>query len=156
MDLVPGRVNATWIQADSAGVYRGECAEYCGLQHARMQFRVVAHPAAEFAEWLEGHRKPAVPPADSTARAGQAVFLSSGCAFCHTIRGTPARGTAGPDLTHVASRLTLAAGMLPNTKGHLAGWVGNPQAIKPGNKMPRIPLTPEELQALLSYLGTLR
>ena len=156
MDLVPGKVNTTWIQADSAGQYRGECAEYCGLQHTRMQFRVVAHPEPEFAGWLEEHRRPAAPPADSIGRAGQAVFLASGCAFCHTVRGTPARGTAGPDLTHLASRLTLAAGTLPNTKGHLAGWLGNPQAIKPGNKMPQIPLTPEELQALLSYLGTLR
>ncbi len=156
MDLVPGKVNNTWIQADSAGVYRGECAEYCGLQHTRMQFRVVALPAEEFAGWLEESRRPAAPAADSAAKAGQAVFLTSGCAFCHTVRGTPARGTAGPDLTHLASRRTLAAGMLPNTKGHLAGWVSNPQAIKPGNKMPQIPLRPEELQALLAYLGSLR
>jgi cytochrome c oxidase subunit 2 len=156
MDLVPGRVNTTWIQADSAGVYRGECAEYCGLQHTRMQFRVVAHAPAEYASWVERYRQPAVPPADSAARTGQAVFLRSGCAFCHTIRGTPARGTVGPDLTHLASRRTLAAGTLPNTRGHLAGWLGNPQAIKPGNKMPQIPLRPGELQALLAYLGTLR
>jgi len=156
MDLVPGQVNTTWIQADSAGVYRGECAEYCGLQHTRMQFRVVALPAPEFASWLKEHRRPAVPPADSAAAAGQTVFLTSGCAFCHTVRGTAARGTTGPDLTHLASRRTLAAGTLPNTRGHLAGWVGNPQAIKPGNKMPHIPLRPEELQSLLAYLGSLR
>ncbi len=156
MDLVPGQVNTTWIQADSPGVYRGECAEYCGLQHARMQFRVVAHTAPDFATWMEAHRKPSALPADSLARTGQAVFLTSGCAFCHTVRGTPARGTAGPDLTHLASRRTLAAGTLPNSKGHLAGWIGNPQAVKPGNKMPQIPLTPEELHALLGYLGTLR
>lgn len=156
MDLVPGQVNTTWIQADSPGVYRGECAEYCGLQHARMQFRVVAHPAPEFAAWLEEHRRPAAPAVDSVAKAGQAAFLTSGCAFCHTVGGTTARGTAGPDLTHLASRLTLAAGTLPNSKGHLAGWVGNPQAIKPGNKMPQIPLRPEELQSLLAYLGSLR
>ena len=156
MDLVPGQVNTTWIQADSPGVYRGECAEYCGLQHARMQFRVVAHPAPEFAVWLEEHRRPAAPAVDSVAKAGQAAFLTSGCAFCHTVGGTTARGTAGPDLTHLASRLTLAAGTLPNSKGHLAGWVGNPQAIKPGNKMPQIPLRPEELQSLLAYLGSLR
>lgn len=155
MDLIPGRVNTTWIQADSAGVYRGECAEYCGMQHTRMQFRVVAHPPSEFTAWVEKNRSPAVPPPDSASREGQAVFLTSGCAFCHQIRGTPARGTVGPDLTHLASRRTLAAGTLPNTKGHLAGWVGNPQAIKPGNKMPRIPLQPRELHALLAYLGTL-
>ncbi|MGH7509456.1 MAG: cytochrome c oxidase subunit II [Gemmatimonadales bacterium] len=156
LDLVPGQVNTTWIQADSPGVYRGECAEYCGMQHTRMQFRVVAHTPERFAEWLEDHRRPAGSPGDSLSRAGQAVFLGSGCAFCHTIRGTPARGVTGPDLTHLASRRTLAAGTLPNTPGHLAGWIGNPQAIKPGNLMPRIPLQPAELEALLAYLGGLR
>ncbi|HJR17533.1 MAG TPA: cytochrome c oxidase subunit II [Gemmatimonadales bacterium] len=156
VDLVPGKVNTIWIQADSVGIYRGECAEYCGLQHARMQFRVIAQRPEEFARWVEENRRPAATVSDSAAMAGQAVFLSSGCAFCHTVRGTPARGVVGPDLTHLASRQTLAAGTLPNTRGHLAGWVGNPQAIKPGNKMPRIPLRPEELHALLAYLGTLR
>jgi cytochrome c oxidase subunit 2 len=155
MDLIPGKVNTTWIQADSAGVYRGECAEYCGLQHARMQFRVVALPPAEFAAWVEEQRKPGTPAADPVSRAGQSVFMSSGCGSCHTIRGTLARGITGPDLTHIASRRTLAAGTLPNTRGHLAGWIANPQAIKPGNLMPRIPLRPEELQALLAYLATL-
>lgn len=156
LDLVPGKVNTTWIQADSPGVYRGECAEYCGLQHARMQFRVVAHTPEQFADWLEGHRRPAVAPGDSLDRAGQSVFLSSGCALCHTIRGTPARGVTGPDLTHLASRRTIAAGTLPNSQGHLAGWIANPQAIKPGNLMPRIPLRPEQLRALLAYLSKLR
>jgi cytochrome c oxidase subunit 2 len=156
MDLVPGQATSTWIQADTAGVYRGECAEYCGLQHARMQFRVIALPEAEFAAWLAEQRKPAGPVSDSVGRAGQAVFLRSGCAFCHTIRGTPARAISGPDLTHFASRSTIAAGTLPNTRGHLAGWISNPQAIKPGNLMPRIPLRPAELHALLAYLGSLR
>jgi cytochrome c oxidase subunit 2 len=156
MDLVPGQVNTTWIQADSAGVYRGECAEYCGLQHARMQFRVIALPEAEFAAWLAEQRKPAGPVSDSVGRAGQAVFLRSGCAFCHAIRGTPARAISGPDLTHFAGRSTIAAGTLPNTRGHLAGWISNPQAIKPGTLMPRIPLQPAELHALLAYLGSLR
>jgi cytochrome c oxidase subunit II len=156
MDLVPGQINTTWIQADTAAVYRGECAEYCGLQHTRMQFRVIALPEAEFAAWLAEQRKPAGPVSDSVGRAGQAVFLRSGCAFCHTIRGTAARATSGPDLTHFASRSTIAAGTLPNTRGHLAGWIGNPQAIKPGNLMPRIPLRPAELHALLAYLGSLR
>lgn len=156
MDLVPGKVNTVWIQADSVGTYRGECAEYCGLQHARMQFRVVAHPPAEFAIWLGRLRSPAVVPSDSAARAGQSTFFTAGCARCHTIRGTSARGTIGPDLTHLAGRLTLAAGTLPNTRGHLAGWIGNPQAIKPGNRMPQTPLRAEELQGLLEYLGRLR
>jgi cytochrome c oxidase subunit 2 len=156
LDLVPGQVNTTWLQADTAGVYRGECAEYCGLQHARMQFRVVALQPSEFDSWMKAQQAPAAAAADSTSRAGQSVFMSSGCAFCHAIRGTSARGTAGPDLTHLAGRLTLAAGTLPNTKGHLAGWIANPQGIKPGNLMPRIPLEPEELRVLLAYLGTLR
>jgi cytochrome c oxidase subunit 2 len=156
LDLVPGQVNTTWLQADTPGVYRGECAEYCGLQHARMHFRVVALSPSDYKAWLADQRKPAPVPTDSVTTAGHAVFMLSGCSFCHTVQGTPARARAGPDLTHIASRLTLAAGTLPNTPGHLAGWVGNPQAIKPGSLMPRIPLRPGELHALLAYLGTLR
>lgn len=156
LDLIPGKVNTTWIQADSAGVYHGLCAEYCGLQHTRMQFRVIALPEAQYAGWMKQQLQPARPPTDSLRRQGQAVFLSSGCALCHAIRGTPARAVAGPDLTHLASRSTIAAGTLPNTRGHLAGWIGNPQGIKPGNLMPRIPLRPDELHALLAYLGSLR
>jgi cytochrome c oxidase subunit 2 len=156
MDLVPGQVNTSWIQADTAGVYRGECAEYCGLQHARMQFRVIALPAEEFAAWRAEQQKPAVPAPDSVSQAGHAVFMTAGCALCHSIRGTSARSMAGPDLTHFASRSTIAAGTLPNTRGHLAGWIANPQAIKPGNLMPRIPLRPKELQAVVAYLASLR
>ena len=155
MDLVPGQVNTTWIQAERAGVYRGWCAEYCGLQHARMQFRVVAHAPADFAKWQRRNGQIARPPTDSMRAAGHNVFLAAGCAVCHTIRGTPARGALGPDLTHLASRMTLAAGTLPNTPGHLAGWVGNPQAIKPGALMPTLPLRPDQLQALLAYLSGL-
>jgi cytochrome c oxidase subunit 2 len=156
MDLVPGQVNTTWIQADSAGVYRGECAEYCGLQHAKMQFRVIALPGEEFAAWWAEQQKPAAAASDSLSQAGQTVFMTAGCALCHSIRGTAARSAAGPDLTHLASRRTIAAGTLPNTPGHLAGWVANPQAIKPGNLMPRIPLRPEELRAVVAYLASLR
>lgn len=155
LDLIPGRVNTTWVQADSPGVYRGACAEYCGLQHARMRLRVIAHEPQEFAAWLERERRPAEEPGDSAARAGQAVFLTSGCPLCHTIRGTQAGGIIGPDLTHLAGRSTLAAGTLPNTRGHLGGWVANPQAVKPGTQMPALPLKPDELQALLAYLGAL-
>jgi cytochrome c oxidase subunit II len=155
-DLVPGRVNTTWIQADSVGVFRGGCAEYCGLQHARMQFRVIAQQPAAFAAWLEQQRRPATPASDPLSRAGQSVFMSSGCGSCHMVRGTLARGLTGPDLTHFATRSTIAAGTLPNSRGHLAGWIGNPQAIKPGNLMPRTLLQPTELQSLLAYLGSLR
>jgi cytochrome c oxidase subunit 2 len=156
MDLIPGRITTTWIQADTAGVFRGECAEYCGLQHARMAFMVVAHSPADFARWLEDQRRPASRPRDSTTALGQQVFLRSACVMCHAVRGTPAQAQVGPDLTHMASRLSLAAGTLPNTRGHLAGWIGNPQAIKPGNKMPRVPLQPEEFHSLIQYLMSLK
>lgn len=156
LDLVPGRETVTWIQADSAGVFRGQCAEFCGAQHGHMGFMVVAHPADEFAEWLAHQRRPAPQPTDSTARRGLAVLEQTACALCHTVRGTRARGGVAPDLTHLASRLTLAAGTLPNTRGHLGGWIGDPQGIKPGNHMPRVPLSGPDLQALLAYLATLR
>ena len=156
MDLIPGRETTTWIQADTAGVFRGECAEYCGLQHTRMAFVVFAHPPDDFARWLRNVREATPPPRDSVTALGQQVFLGSACVLCHAIRGTPARAQVGPDLTHLASRQTLAAGTLPNTRGHLAGWIGNPQAIKPGNKMPRVPLRPEEFHPLLEYLMSLR
>jgi cytochrome c oxidase subunit 2 len=156
LDLIPGKRTVTWIRADEPGVYRGQCAEYCGLQHAKMAFTVVAMPPAEFASWLANQRRPAAEPRDEDTRRGQAVFLNSGCALCHTIRGTPTAGVTGPDLTHVASRLTLAAGTIPNTKGHLGGWVANPQGIKPGALMPRLDLPAPDFHALLHYLMSLR
>jgi cytochrome c oxidase subunit 2 len=156
VDLIPGVVNHRWIEADSAGVYRGACAEYCGAEHARMEFLVVAQPQTDFAAWLQRQRQPAPAALDSLAAAGQHVFLHSGCASCHTIRGTAASGAVGPDLTHVAGRRTLAAAMLPNTKGRLAGWIANPQRIKPGNLMPSVPLTGTELQDVVAYLEALR
>jgi cytochrome c oxidase subunit 2 len=117
---------------------------------------VIALPGEEFAAWWAEQQKPAAAASDSLSQAGQTVFMTAGCALCHSIRGTAARSAAGPDLTHLASRRTIAAGTLPNTPGHLAGWVANPQAIKPGNLMPRIPLRPEELQAVVAYLASLR
>jgi cytochrome c oxidase subunit 2 len=153
LDLIPGRRNVTWLQADRAGTYRGLCAEYCGLQHALMGFLVVAQPPEEFEAWLGRQRAPAAEPLDDLARQGQRLFLDRGCAFCHTVRGTTAFfGREGPDLTHVASRRTLAAATLPNVAGHLAGWVANPQALKPGNRMPQVPLEPAEFHAILRYL----
>jgi cytochrome c oxidase subunit II len=156
IDMVPGKENTIWIRADTVGVYRGVCAEYCGLQHARMQFRVIVQPAEVYQAWLGEQRRPARSPSDSLTRAGQAVFMRSGCAGCHVIRGTPAQGSIGPDLTHVASRATLGAGTVPNTRGHMAGWVANSQGVKPGNLMPAIRLRPPDLHALLAYLGSLR
>jgi cytochrome c oxidase subunit II len=155
-DLVPGNENSLWFQADSAGVYRAECAEYCGHQHAKMAMIVVAEPPDSFARWLTQQRDTAHTPADSLTRRGQEVFLSSACVMCHSIAGTPAGSRVGPDLTHLASRATIAAGTLPNTRGNLAGWIVDPQRIKPGAKMPPNQLDPDDLQALLAYLETLR
>ncbi len=155
-DVITGQTNLAWLQADSAGVYRGACTEYCGLQHANMAPIVVAESRQEFVEWESRQRANAPPPLDPTAAAGQAVFQKSACATCHAIRGSDAQGRIGPDLTHVASRLTLAAGTLANTRGNLAGWIGNAQAIKPGNDMPVIAMMPNDFQSLLAYLETLK
>jgi cytochrome c oxidase subunit II len=155
-DIIPGRTTHTWLQADRAGSWRGQCAEYCGLQHAHMAFIVVAHPPEEFDRWMEAQREPAPEARDPIAVRGRDVFLGGTCAMCHTVRGTLALGSVGPDLTHVASRRTLASGTLPNTAGHLAGWIVGPQAIKPGTRMPPASLDPEDLHALLAYLDMLK
>jgi cytochrome c oxidase subunit II len=155
-DLIPGNENSLWFQADSAGVYRAECAEYCGHQHAKMALLVVAQSPDSFARWLVQQRDTAHTPADSLTSRGQEVFLSSACVMCHSIGGTPAGSRVGPDLTHLASRATIAAGTLPNTRGNLAGWIVDPQRIKPGAKMPPNQLDPADLRALLAYLETLR
>jgi cytochrome c oxidase subunit 2 len=154
-DLIPGRENVTWIQAYRPGVYRGRCAEYCGLQHATMGLLVIAQPAPEYEAWAARQRRAAAEPRDSLAALGRAAFLSSACALCHTVRGTPAGGNAGPDLTHVASRRTLASALLPNSPGHLGGWIGNPQALKPGSRMPRVPMSREQFRLIHHYLQTL-
>jgi cytochrome c oxidase subunit 2 len=155
-DLIPGRENSLWFQADSAGEFRGVCAEYCGYQHAKMAFVIVAEPAERFAGWLARQRDTAATPTDGLTRRGQEVFLGSACPMCHAIAGTPARGRVGPDLTHLGNRSTIAAGTLTNTRGNLAGWILNPQSIKPGAKMPPNNLSPDDLRALLAYLETLR
>jgi cytochrome c oxidase subunit II len=155
-DLIPGQVTNFWFQADRPGVYRGQCAEFCGHQHANMAFVVVAEPMEKFQAWIQHQRQVAQEPQSDQEKRGQDVFLQTTCAMCHTIRGTTAASRVGPELTHVSSRLTLAAGTLPNTRGHLAGWVLNSQSIKPGNRMPPNPMSPEDLQALLTYLRRLR
>lgn len=155
-DVIPGQTNVAWFEADSAGVYRGACTEYCGLQHANMAPIVVAESPTAFRAWEAAQRASASAPGDPDAAAGLAVFEKSACATCHAIRGSEALGRVGPDLTHIASRLTLAAGTLANTRGNLAGWIGNAQAIKPGNDMPVMTIAPNDLQALLAYLETLR
>jgi len=155
-DVIPGSTNIAWLQADSAGVYRGHCTEYCGLQHTNMDPIVIAQSPQEFADWEQGQRAAAVSPTSPASAAGLAVFQKSACATCHAIRGADALGQVGPDLTHVASRLTLGAGVLENSRGNLAGWIGNAQAIKPGNDMPVMTLAPNDLQALVAYLETLK
>ena len=156
MDLIPGQTNVAWIEADTAGSYWGQCGEYCGLQHAGMRMAVVADSPAGFTRWREAQRQGAAAPAPGLAASGEQVFQRSACAVCHTVRGTEAGGVVGPDLTHVASRATLAAGVLPNTHGNLAGWVANPQGIKPGVIMPAVPLRPEDLHAVVAYLQALK
>lgn len=155
MDLIPGQTNTFWIEAYEPGVYRGQCAEYCGTQHAKMAFLVVSEPQAAFDAWLEQQQQPAPEPTSALVREGQQIFLGSACVSCHTIEGTNASGNAGPDLTHLANRLTLGAGTISNSRANLAGWIVNSQAIKPGNKMPPMNLNPEDLQALLAYLESL-
>jgi cytochrome c oxidase subunit II len=155
-DAIPGVTNVAWLQADTAGVYRGQCTEYCGLQHANMAAVVIAESPVAFAAWEQAQQSPAAAPTDPEAAAGLAVFQKSACATCHAIRGSDALGRVGPDLTHLASRLTIAAGTLENTRGNLAGWIGNTQSIKPGNDMPVMNLPPDDLQALLAYLETLK
>jgi cytochrome c oxidase subunit 2 len=155
-DLIPGYVTAIWLQADRPGIYRGQCAEFCGLQHAHMAFEIVAESDGDFERWLNAERQPAPEPQTDAEQRGRAVFLIGRCSVCHSIRGTSAFGTLGPDLTHLASRNTLAAGTLPNTRGHLAGWVVDSQTIKPGNRMPPNVLPPDDLSSLIAYLEILR
>lgn len=154
-DLLPGYRNAIWIQADKPGRYRGQCAEYCGYQHAHMGFEVVAEDSSQVQQWLAAQRQPAPDPDTPEKARGREVFLSHDCALCHTIRGTDAGARTGPDLTHLSSRRMIAAGMLPNTPGALAGWITDPQRLKPGAEMPANPLPADDLQALVAYLESL-
>jgi cytochrome c oxidase subunit II len=154
-DLIPGHATELWIQADREGTFRGQCAEFCGHQHAHMGLVVIADPPGKYNRWLAAQRRPAAEPQDAAAKRGRDVFLSAPCVMCHSIRGTQAGGRTAPDLTHLGSRLTLAAGTLPNTPGHLAGWIADAQGIKPGNRMPTMAITAEDLQTLVKYLQAL-
>jgi len=161
-DMIPGRRNFMRLQADEAGTYGGQCAEYCGGPHALMGLTVVAHDAKAFDAWRAKQSAAAQVVASgqqSLAQVdrGRAVFDASSCAACHTIRGTEANGMAGPDLTHVGSRQTLGAGILPNNAGTMAGWISDSQGIKPGNRMPSYPvLTGQDLRAVSAYLESLK
>jgi cytochrome c oxidase subunit 2 len=153
MDVIPGRTNHLWFQTDR-GLYVGQCAEYCGTQHANMLLRVSADPPEEFADWLENQKRSAVD--DPSVRPGKEVFLHQACASCHAVRGTSAQGTYAPDLTHLISRKTLASGMIPNTPDNLRRWVENPQDIKPGCLMPAFGLDERNRDLIVRYLLTLR
>jgi len=157
-DTIPGQTNVSWIQADKPGVYRGQCGEYCGMQHAHMAMLVVADPPDVFAAWWAAQLQPAAKPAQATTAAplpnGQAVFLTY-CAACHAVRGTDAGGIYGPDLTHLMSRHMIAAGTLSNDEAHLAEWIRHAQQIKPGTRMPDINLPERDLKAVTAFLQTL-
>jgi cytochrome c oxidase subunit II len=155
-DLIPGYTTAVWLQADRPAVYRGQCAEFCGKQHAHMAFEIVAEPDAQFEQWLDAQRAPSVVPQTEDARSGRDVFMSTQCVLCHSIRGTSAQGLVGPNLTHVASRGKIAAGTLPNTADRLSLWITHPQDVKPGSQMPPTRLTDDQRAALVSYLEILK
>src|SRR5499425_2848037 len=153
-DLIPNRENRMWIEPTQPGTYLGDCAEYCGMQHAHMLLRVIVHPAEDFEKWAMAQRQP--PVDDPQARAGRDLFFSTSCINCHTVRGTQAAGTFGPDLTHLMSRETLGAGTVPNTAEKLRAWVRDPQTIKEGCNMPDMQLTDTQLNQIVAYLLTLK
>jgi cytochrome c oxidase subunit II len=157
LDMIPGHVTVLRLQADAAGTFRGQCAEFCGAQHANMGFFAVAHAPDEFESWLTGQRRPAAPPGPPFLQRGRELFLSAGCGGCHRVRGTGAEGTIGPDLTHVGSRVSIGAGMLPTNAGTIAGWIADTQHIKPTSTMPSFGIfAGPELRAIAAYLESLK
>jgi cytochrome c oxidase subunit 2 len=156
IDMIPGRTNAIELYADVAGRYRGQCLEFCGLQHAHMSFYVFADPPATFRRWLAKQERKAAPPATASAREGLALVTAGSCANCHQIRGTAAGGFTGPDLTHLESRTTLGALTVPNTAAYLRRWIVESQELKPGNQMPNLRLSQRQLDAVTAYLEGLR
>jgi cytochrome c oxidase subunit 2 len=152
VDVIPGRENVLLLDADRAGTYPGQCAEFCGLQHAHMELRVIAEPRQRFRSWLANEEA----PAGASATRGARVFTDEACSSCHQIRGTDARGQVGPDLTHFGSRTMIGAGVLPNDPEHLRDWIRDPQHAKPGNRMPGLKLSDADLRALVAYLEGLK
>jgi cytochrome c oxidase subunit II len=153
-DLIPNRVNRMWFETKHPGLYLGQCAEYCGTQHAGMLLRVVVESQADFEKWCEEQKKPAVE--DPTAGDGKAAFLGQSCVNCHAVRGTPAVGTYAPNLTHLMSRQTIASGMIPNSPENLKAWVNDPQQLKEGCLMPAFALSEKDLDLVVKYLTTLK
>ena len=154
IDLIPNRRNLVWIEPTEPGTYVGNCAEYCGLQHARMLLRVIAHTPDDFQKWVAAQKQP--PVDNPQLRAGRDAFFSTSCVNCHAIKGTKAKGQFGPDLTHLMSRETLGAGVIANTAENLRAWVRDPQHIKPGALMPNMQLTDGELNQMVAYLSSLK
>jgi cytochrome c oxidase subunit 2 len=155
-DLIPGHPNEMWFQTDKPGLYLGQCAEYCGTQHANMLLRVTVDEPEEFERWLKHEAEPAAVPASPAAKEGQATFLAQSCVNCHRVRGTSARGTFGPDLTHLMGRETLASGMIANDRENLRTWLANPQEVKLGCLMPAFGLSARQIDEIVAYLSTLR
>jgi cytochrome c oxidase subunit 2 len=156
MDFIPGKPNEFVLRADKAGTYRGQCAEFCGVGHAKMAFYVVAESRTDFDAWLAAQARPADAPAGATAQRGEQIFMGSSCSVCHGIAGTDAKGRVGPDLTHLASRDTFAGGSAKITADNLADWVTDPSSIKPGATMPATQLDRDSLVALVAYLESLQ
>lgn len=156
-DMIPGRASTIELRADEPGAYRGQCAEFCGSEHALMAFFLTADLPEDYETWYRRRTQPSAPiPADGTLRAGANLFAGHACASCHTIAGTDAKGTVGPDLTHLAARPTLAAGTVTNTRDHLLTWIADPYSVKPGTAMPATPLSPQDAQYLVTYLESLQ
>jgi len=156
IDMIPGLKNRILLYATKTGQYRGQCSQFCGFQHAHMSMWVFVQSPAAYRAWLANMAAPARPPTTAPARVGEQLFMSSGCSSCHQLRGTSATGTVGPDLTHVATRTSLAALTIPNDPAELAAWIRNPQAIKPGVRMPDLGLSPQQVNALVAYLDELK
>ena len=156
IDMIPGQTGRILLYADTPGQYRGQCAEFCGVQHAHMAMKVIAEPAAAFRAWLANQARPASAPATPPQRLGRQTFMTTACADCHTLRGTAAQGVIGPDLTHLMSRGTLAALTIPNRRDELMRWILDPQHVKPGNKMPGLKLGAAETRDLVNFLESLK
>jgi len=156
MTTVPGHPNHVWLEADAPGSYLGSCSEFCGTEHAWMRFTVVAQPPADFAAWEQAQLKPSIAPLASEAVQGEQIFMQMSCVNCHNINGTPSHARVGPDLTHLATRAQIGAGILDNTPDNLRRWLRDPQAVKQGVEMPNFEFTEDQVTALAAYLETLR
>jgi cytochrome c oxidase subunit 2 len=156
MLAMPGRENELWIKADAPGVYQGQCYELCGSSHARMLFRVIADTPADYEAWVDKMEHPNVDPTDPVAQQGKAFFTGGPCVACHTIKGTNAKGTFGPELTNYGLRTAVGGGLMPNTPENLMAWIHNPDSIKPGTHMPNYNVPPDKLQQVAAFLESMK